>query len=93
MQILSLDEAAKRLNICRRSLERAIASGSGPAVVRITPRRIGIVESILDAWIAERCGLAAGLPIAPVKRGRGRPRKLPETKSGEQAQCLRSANP
>jgi hypothetical protein len=37
MQILSYDETAKRAGFVRRSLERLIAKGEGPAVVYILP--------------------------------------------------------
>jgi predicted DNA-binding transcriptional regulator AlpA len=54
VQVLSYDEAAKRANLVRRSLERRIAIGEGPAVIHLGKRRRGILESDLEAWIASR---------------------------------------
>jgi predicted DNA-binding transcriptional regulator AlpA len=54
MQILSYDEAAKRVGLVRRSLERLISTGEGPAVIHISPRRRGIAESDLERWAMAR---------------------------------------
>jgi predicted DNA-binding transcriptional regulator AlpA len=54
MQILSYDEAAKRIGLVRRSLERLISKGEGPAVIHISPRRRGIVEADLERWAMAR---------------------------------------
>jgi hypothetical protein len=45
MQVLTYDEAAKRAAIVRRTLERLIAIGEGPAVVELSTRRRGILET------------------------------------------------
>jgi predicted DNA-binding transcriptional regulator AlpA len=54
MQILSYDETAKRAGFVRRSLERLIAKGEGPAVVHISARRRGVLESDLEEWLLSR---------------------------------------
>jgi predicted DNA-binding transcriptional regulator AlpA len=54
LQVLSYDEAAKRANLVRRSLERRIAIGEGPAVIHLGKRRRGILESDLEAWLTAR---------------------------------------
>jgi excisionase family DNA binding protein len=51
LQVIGLTEAAKRLGVHRRTLEREIEQGTGPAVIQVSPRRCGIVETTLDAWI------------------------------------------
>jgi excisionase family DNA binding protein len=54
LQVINLTEAAKRLGVHRRSLERLIEDGTGPAVVFLTPRRRGVTEPALEAWIKSR---------------------------------------
>jgi predicted DNA-binding transcriptional regulator AlpA len=60
MHVLSYDEAARRAGIVRRSLERLIAEGEGPAVVHISQRRRGILEADLEAWLLSRRRAAPG---------------------------------
>jgi predicted DNA-binding transcriptional regulator AlpA len=54
MQVLSLDEAAHRAGIIRRTLERMMADGTGPAKVQVSKRRVGILEADLDKWLLSR---------------------------------------
>jgi predicted DNA-binding transcriptional regulator AlpA len=54
MQVLSFPEAAARSGIVKRTLERLIVAGDGPPVVQLTGRRVGILESDLEAWINSR---------------------------------------
>jgi len=58
MQVLSLDQAAHRAGVVRRTLERLFAEGSGPARVQLSKRRVGILESDLEKWLASRRILA-----------------------------------
>jgi predicted DNA-binding transcriptional regulator AlpA len=51
LQIIGLNEAAKRMGVHRRSLERLIEQGIGPAVIQLTPRRRGITEPTFENWI------------------------------------------
>lgn len=51
-QVLTLDQAAYRAGIVRRTLERLLAEGSGPAKVQLSKRRVGILEGDLDRWLA-----------------------------------------
>jgi excisionase family DNA binding protein len=60
MRVLSYNEAARRTGIVRRSLERLIAKGEGPAVVHISRRRRGILETDLEAWLLSRRRAAPG---------------------------------
>jgi predicted DNA-binding transcriptional regulator AlpA len=64
----SLAETADRLGIHTRTLQRMLADGTGPATVRLSPRRIGILESDLAMWIAARRRPVAGEPA--VRRSR-----------------------
>ena len=54
MQVLSYNQAAARANLCRRSFERLIALGIGPAIIEISTRRRGILESDFEAWLLAR---------------------------------------
>jgi hypothetical protein len=60
MQVLTYDQAAHRAGIVRRSLERLLAKGEGPAVVYISNRRRGILESDLENWLLSRRRAAPG---------------------------------
>ena len=60
MQVLSLDQAAFRAGIVRRTLERLLAEGTGPAKVQVSKRRVGILESDLERWINSRRSRAPG---------------------------------
>jgi predicted DNA-binding transcriptional regulator AlpA len=63
--VISLPETAARLGIHVRTLQRMLADGTGPAIVRLSPRRIGILESDLITWIAAR-----RRPVACQPKGR-----------------------
>ena len=54
MQVLSYDQAAARAGIVRRTLERMISVGEGPAVIKISRRRRGILETDLEDWLLKR---------------------------------------
>jgi predicted DNA-binding transcriptional regulator AlpA len=54
MQIHTLNEVAARWRISRRTLNRAIARGEGPVVVKLSPRRFGVLEADLEEWAASR---------------------------------------
>jgi predicted DNA-binding transcriptional regulator AlpA len=54
MQVLSLDKAAYRAGIVRRTLERVLAEGTGPAKVQVSKRRVGILEADLERWLNSR---------------------------------------
>jgi hypothetical protein len=54
MQVFSYEQAAGRAGIVRRSLERLIAKGEGPAVIHVSERRRGILEHDLESWLLSR---------------------------------------
>jgi hypothetical protein len=63
MQVITYQEAAERAaGIVRRSLERLIAKGEGPAVVHVSIRRRGILEHDLEAWLLARRHAPPGEP-------------------------------
>jgi len=54
MQLITRKQAAERAAISLRHLERLIACGEGPAVIRLGLRRVAISESDFAAWIESR---------------------------------------
>jgi hypothetical protein len=52
--VLTYDEAAEIAGVARRTIERLIAVSKGPAVVELSPRRRGILESDLITWLHKR---------------------------------------
>jgi predicted DNA-binding transcriptional regulator AlpA len=50
----SLAETAARLGIHTRTLQRMLADGTGPAIVHLSVRRVGILESDLLTWVTAR---------------------------------------
>jgi excisionase family DNA binding protein len=65
MQVLTLNEAAKRASLTRRSIERLLAGGEGPAIVVLGKRRKGILDTDLDAWLRSRRRPAPGEGAKP----------------------------
>ena len=53
-EVLSLDQAAARAGIVRRTLDRLRSVGDGPAEVQISTRRIGVLAEDLDIWLQSR---------------------------------------
>jgi predicted DNA-binding transcriptional regulator AlpA len=66
MQVLSYDQAAARAGIVRRTLERMISIGEGPAVIKISQRRRGILESDFEEWLLKRRRPAPGAASAAI---------------------------
>lgn len=60
MRVITYNEAAKRSGFTRRTLERLISVGEGPATVQLSKRRVGIVEDDYEAWLLSRRRLAPG---------------------------------
>jgi hypothetical protein len=51
LTVYSYNQAAAITGLARRTLERLIALGEGPAIVELSPRRRGILESDLISWL------------------------------------------
>jgi predicted DNA-binding transcriptional regulator AlpA len=60
MQVLSYTEAAARAGIVRRTLERLISTGEGPATIKLSARRRGILSRDLEDWLLGRRRPAPG---------------------------------
>jgi hypothetical protein len=60
MQVLSYNEAAARAGIVRRTLERLISVGEGPATIELSARRRGILDRDLEHWLLKRRRPAPG---------------------------------
>ena len=61
MQVLTLDQAAQRASITRRTLERLRSEGEGPPTIQISKRRVGVAEGDLEAWLNSRRRVAPSL--------------------------------
>jgi hypothetical protein len=81
MQVLSYNQCANRAGITRRTFEREIANGKGPAIVEISARRRGVLETDFEEWLLSR-RRPAPVPAAAVRRGPGRPRKSARAVAG-----------
>jgi predicted DNA-binding transcriptional regulator AlpA len=53
-EIIDLRESARIANISISTLRRRIDAGDGPAVTRMSPRRVGIRWCVLRAWLKQR---------------------------------------
>ena len=60
MRVVSLNDAAARAGFCRRSLDRLIARGEGPSLIKISDRRLGVLETDLESWLMARRKPAPG---------------------------------
>jgi predicted DNA-binding transcriptional regulator AlpA len=63
MKLLTIDEAARKNRICRRTLEHHINQGTGPRIIRIGRRKF-ISEEDNAAWL-ESLRQASPAPGAP----------------------------
>jgi hypothetical protein len=52
--VYSLSEAAAIVGVARRTIERLVARGEGPAVIDLSPRRRGVLETDLRVWLQRR---------------------------------------
>jgi hypothetical protein len=64
-RVISIDEAAQRAGTTRRNLERLHAAGQGPAVIQVSARKIGILESDFVEWLQSRRRPAPGKADEP----------------------------
>jgi hypothetical protein len=60
MRVLTYDECAARIGIVRRTRERIISDGEGPAVVYVSKRRRGHLEDDFNEWPRNRRKPAPG---------------------------------
>ena len=58
-RILTTKEAAQRLRVSERTLDRLCATDTGLKKIRISERRVGLLESAVDAYVDRQTGAAA----------------------------------
>jgi hypothetical protein len=58
--VYTYNDAAAIAGVARRTLERLIAVGEGPAIIELSPRRRGILESDLINWLRKHRRAASG---------------------------------
>jgi excisionase family DNA binding protein len=63
--VLTYDEAAEITGVARRTIERLIAVGEGPAVIELSSRRRGILETDLRVWLQRRRRSPSGEARSP----------------------------
>jgi hypothetical protein len=68
LTVYSYNQAAAITGLARRTLERLIALGEGPAIIELSPRRRGILESDLIRWLHKR-RRAAAVDCEPEREG------------------------
>lgn len=59
-RVLRLQDAADASGICKRTLQRYIADGTGPSTVALSARAVGVLESDLNDWLLSRRRAAPG---------------------------------
>jgi predicted DNA-binding transcriptional regulator AlpA len=52
-RVRSLRETAALLNISIATLRRMIAAGTGPKVIRLSPRRVGVLDGARERFLQE----------------------------------------
>jgi hypothetical protein len=52
--VYTYSQVAAITGVARRTLERLIALSEGPAIIELSPRRRGILESDLIIWLHKR---------------------------------------
>jgi len=62
LTVYSYNQAAAITGLARRTLERLIALGEGPAIIELSPRRRGILASDLRDWVQRRRRSPPGEP-------------------------------
>jgi hypothetical protein len=65
--VYTYDQAAKIATVARRTLERLIALGEGPAVIELSPRRKGILAADFWLWLEQRRRPASSQALAPLR--------------------------
>jgi hypothetical protein len=66
-RVLSYPVAAERANLSKRQLAREISLGRGPAIIEISPRRRGILEGDLEAWLLSRRRAPGGARVEEMR--------------------------
>ena len=51
---ITFNQAAAEAGISRRTLDRLVASGTGPKILRLSARCVRIRRHHFEAWLAER---------------------------------------
>ncbi len=51
MKLLPIRSVMEKTSLSRAQLKRMVNAGTFPAPVRITPRRKGWIEDLIDQWI------------------------------------------
>jgi predicted DNA-binding transcriptional regulator AlpA len=65
MRVRSIADAAKRAGISIATMRRVIRDGSGPRVMRLSERRLGIRDADFAMWLESRTPVGMEQPQGP----------------------------
>lgn len=71
MRALRMNDVAEKVGLGQSTLYRMIAAGTFPKPFELVPGRTAWLESDVDAWLAEKAGIAQNPPSAPTKDEHG----------------------
>jgi hypothetical protein len=57
----TIAEAAAIARLSKRTFERLLYGGKGPEVIQLSPRRVGITDAAIRAWLTKRPLSAASI--------------------------------
>ena len=66
-RVRSLAETADLLNISVPTLRRMIAAGTGPSVIRVSARRLGVRDSAREAFLEQNVAAHGGDRLMPLR--------------------------
>jgi excisionase family DNA binding protein len=58
LRLLTVDETAKRLRVCARTVWRLISKGTGPPTCRVG-RKVFVLDEGLEAWLLDQASQLA----------------------------------
>lgn len=63
-RLIRIREATQKTGLSKSTIYDLIAAGRFPQLVRLSPRRVCLIESEVDAWIARRIAERNSQPAA-----------------------------
>lgn len=60
-RVLSKKQICAKTGLSRATIDRMVRKAEFPRPIRLTSRRVGWLESVVDEWLAERQRLASAL--------------------------------
>jgi predicted DNA-binding transcriptional regulator AlpA len=63
LRVLNIVEVARRADLSKRTVDDLIAKGLGPTIVKLTERRVGVIEQDFERWVRSRRQPARGKAV------------------------------